>query len=92
MKLLFTVRLFNTRLHIKGNRSNFAAIIQEVTIVKKIISTTQRNAIANGLICLKGGDVSTETAPFRRIVEIEEISDWFDGEWFKGKHLIYLPL
>lgn len=63
-----------------------------VKIVKKNISTIQRNAIANGLICLKGGDVSTETAPFRRIVEIEEISDWFDGEWFKGKHLIYLPL
>jgi 16S rRNA (guanine527-N7)-methyltransferase len=63
-----------------------------VKIVRKNISATQRNAIGNGLLCLKGGDVSDETSAFRRIVEVEPVSTWFESEWFKGKHLIYLPL
>ena len=63
-----------------------------VRIVRKNISKTQRNAIANGVICLKGGDVSEETQPFGRVVEISNISEWFDEEWFNEKHIIYLPL
>lgn len=63
-----------------------------VRIVSKNISKTQRNAIANGVICLKGGDVSEETQPFGRVVETADISEWFDEEWFNEKHIIYLPL
>ena len=63
-----------------------------VRIVRKNISRSQRNAIANGVLCLKGGDVSAETAPFKRYIEISELSDWITDEWFQGKHLIYLPL
>jgi 16S rRNA (guanine527-N7)-methyltransferase len=63
-----------------------------VRIVSKNISKTQRNAIANGVICLKGGDVSEETQPFGRVVETIDISEWFDEEWFNEKHIIYLPL
>jgi 16S rRNA (guanine527-N7)-methyltransferase len=63
-----------------------------VRIVRKNISSRQQNSIANGIICLKGGDVSNETAPFKKSVEISEISEWIDGDWFKGKHLIYLPI
>ena len=61
-------------------------------VVRKNISTRQRNAIGNGILCLKGGDVQAETAPFRRYVEVTPLSTWLDGEWFKEKHLIYLPL
>ena len=63
-----------------------------VRIVRKNISKTQRNAIANGVICLKGGDVSEETQPFGHVVETADISEWFDEEWFNEKHIIYLPL
>ncbi len=63
-----------------------------VRIVRKNISKTQRNAIGNGVICLKGGDVSEETQPFGRVVETVDISEWFEEEWFKEKHIIYLPL
>ena len=63
-----------------------------VRIVRKNISKTHRNAIANGVICLKGGDVSEETQPFGRVVETYDISEWFDEEWFNEKHIIYLPL
>ena len=63
-----------------------------VKIVKKNISTTQRNAMPNGVFALKGGDIQAEIQPFKRIAEVEERANWFEEEWFKEKHLIYVPL
>ena len=63
-----------------------------VKIVRKNISTSQRNALPNGLICLKGGDLVAETQPFKNKVQLTTNSQWFDNEWFNDKHLIYLPL
>ena len=60
-------------------------------IVKKNVSTRQQNAMANGVITLKGGDVQAETYPFRKIVEVMDIDNWFEEEWFREKHLIYVP-
>ena len=61
-------------------------------IVRKNISKEQRNAMPNGVICLKGGDLQSETQPFRRIVESMELSTYFEEEWFKEKHVIYVPV
>ena len=63
-----------------------------VKIVKKNIAKEQRNALPNGIICLKGGDLQAETQPFRHIVDTTELSTWFSEEWFKEKHCIYVPL
>ena len=63
-----------------------------VKIVRKNISKTQRNTLPNGIICLKGGELQAETQPFRNIVELTDISTFFSEEWFKEKHVIYLPL
>jgi 16S rRNA (guanine527-N7)-methyltransferase len=64
-----------------------------VKIVRKNISkTTQQNALPNGIICLKGGSLDSETAPFRRIVQVQPLSDWFKEDWFKEKYCIYLPI
>lgn len=60
-------------------------------IVRKNISKEQHNALPNGVICLKGGDLQAETSPYRNIVEISTISMFFSEEWFKGKNIIYLP-
>ena len=60
-------------------------------IVKKNVSTRQQNAMANGVITLKGGDVQAETYPFRKIVEVMDIDNWFEEEWVREKHLIYVP-
>ena len=62
-----------------------------VKIVRKNIAKHQQNPLPNGIICLKGGDLQAETAPFKRIVELTSLDSWFDEEWFKEKHLIYLP-
>ena len=63
-----------------------------VKIVRENISKTQRNALPNGVICLKGGDLQAETHPFHNIVELTDISQFFHEEWFKEKHVIYLPI
>lgn len=61
-------------------------------LVKKNISREQRNALPNGIICLKGGDLQQETKPVKRIVNIQPISQWFKEEWFKEKYCLYLPV
>jgi len=63
-----------------------------VKIVRKNVSKTQRNALPNGVICLKGGDLQAELRPYAKIVEATDISTFFKEEWFKEKHVIYLPI
>lgn len=61
-------------------------------IIKKNISGKQRNAIANGLLCLKGGNIDSEIHNYRHISQITDISKIFRGEWFKNKYVIYIPI
>lgn len=61
-------------------------------IVRKNVSNKHQNALPNGVICLKGGDVQAEVHPYRNIAEVTDISDFFSEEWFKGKHIIYVPV
>jgi len=63
-----------------------------VKIVRKNISKTGKNAMGNGVICLKGGELQAETQPYKKIIEVNAISQWFEEEWFKEKNVIYLPL
>ena len=63
-----------------------------VKIVRKNIAKPQRNALPNGILCLKGGDLQAETQPFRNIVETTDISTFFAEDWYKGKYVIYLPI
>lgn len=62
-----------------------------VKLVRKNISSTYRNAVPNGIIVLKGGDLKEELRPFKD-AEITPCSQWFKGEWFETKQVIYLPL
>ena len=63
-----------------------------VKIVRKNIGKQQRNALPNGIITLKGGNLDTETKPFHKIIDITPVSNYFDEEWFKDKSILYLPL
>ena len=63
-----------------------------VRLVQKNVSNKQRNAVPNGLVVLKGGDLREELRPFQKRAEITEISTLFRGEWFDTKRVIYLPL
>ena len=61
-------------------------------IVRKNVANDQHNALENGVIVLKGGDLQEEVRPYRKIAVVEELSQWFDEEWFKTKNLIYVPV
>lgn len=63
-----------------------------VKIVGKNISSEQKNALPNGIICLKGGDLTSEISPFKKKVEIFSLNQYFSESFFETKKLIYLPL
>ena len=60
--------------------------------VKKKVSKTQYNTLRNGILYLKGGDLTNELFAFRHKVKTWDISDWFEEEFFATKKVIYLPL
>lgn len=63
-----------------------------VKLVRKNIGKEQRNALPNGLICLKGGDLNKEISPFSKNMISTGLSNYFDEEFFKTKKVIYIPL
>lgn len=63
-----------------------------VPLVKRFIDSEDRNAVPNGLICLKGGDLTGEVQPFKNQVLIDELSSYFKEDFFKTKKILYLPL
>ncbi|MBR6017228.1 MAG: 16S rRNA (guanine(527)-N(7))-methyltransferase RsmG [Paludibacteraceae bacterium] len=62
-----------------------------VKLTRKNIDRHQRNALPNGWLILKGGDLRDELRPFRSLAELTPISELFDDEWFREKYVIYLP-
>ena len=60
--------------------------------VKGKISKTQYNKLRNGILYLKGGDLTNELFTFRHKVKTWDISDFFKEEFFETKKVIYLPL
>jgi 16S rRNA (guanine527-N7)-methyltransferase len=63
-----------------------------VKVAKKNIIREQQNALPNGFLCLKGGDIQAELKPFKNKAIEYNLSDYFDEEFFKTKKIIYLPL
>ena len=63
-----------------------------VKLVKKNISKKAANALPNGLICLKGGELQHEILPYKNVAELFEVSDFFNEEFFKTKKAVYVPL
>lgn len=63
-----------------------------VKLVRKNVSHQQHNSLPNGLICLKGGDVTAEMAPFAKHAEVWDLSQYFEEEFFETKKVTYIQL
>lgn len=64
---------------------------QFVGWVKGKVSDSQYHKLRNGILYLKGGDLDEELAPFRKKVQLFDISDFFEEPYFEKKKVIYLP-
>ena len=49
-----------------------------------------RHPLPNGILYLKGGDLSEELKPFRK-ARIYSLSDYFEEDFFETKKVVYLP-
>lgn len=67
-------------------------LVELVPLIRKNVSRTQRNGLPNGLICLKGGDLTEELKGIGRDVLRERVSSYFSEPFFETKELIYVPL
>lgn len=63
-----------------------------VKLVRKNIQKKQQNALPNGLICLKGGELQHEVLPFKNQAITLDLSDHFKEEFFQTKKVVYVPL
>ncbi len=59
--------------------------------VRKNISPVQQNALPNGIIYLKGGNLDAEIRPYRNNAFVQDITEYFEEEFFKTKKLVYIP-
>ena len=63
-----------------------------VKLSRKNIKKEQQNALPNGLICLKGGELLEEIKPFKNIATLYNLSDYFKEEFFETKKGVYVQL
>lgn len=63
-----------------------------IKIIRKNIKKENHNALPNGLLCLKGGELENEIQPFRHHAMITSLDDFYEEEFFKTKKLVYVSL
>lgn len=63
-----------------------------IRTIHKNIATEQHNALPNGLICLKGGQLDEEMKTFQSHTTLFNLSDVFDEEYFETKKVVYVSL
>ncbi len=61
-------------------------------IIRKNISRDQQNALPNGLICLKGGELANEVMPVKNQTEIYDLKNYFEEEFFETKKVVYVTV
>ncbi|MGN0048380.1 MAG: 16S rRNA (guanine(527)-N(7))-methyltransferase RsmG [Bacteroides sp.] len=63
-----------------------------VKIVRKNIASRPQNALPNGLICLKGGELANETLPFKHRTTLWNLKEYFEEEYFQTKKVVHVGL
>lgn len=62
-----------------------------VPLVRRLVAKEMKNAVPNGIICLKGGDLDAELRKFPDVLSCD-LKIYFDEPFFETKKVIYLPL
>ncbi|GGH77307.1 16S rRNA (guanine(527)-N(7))-methyltransferase RsmG [Phaeocystidibacter marisrubri] len=61
-----------------------------VNWVKRKFKSHSQHTLPNGILYLKGGDLTEELADFPK-AELFPISDFFEEDFFETKYVVYLP-
>ena len=61
-------------------------------IIRKNIKKEQHNALPNGLICLKGGELGREVMPVKHQTLMYDLKDYFEEEFFETKKVVYVTI
>jgi len=63
-----------------------------IKVCRKNIKRGQKNALPNGLICLKGGELEAEAQPFQKSTTFWDLKDFFTEEFFETKRVVHVAL
>jgi 16S rRNA (guanine527-N7)-methyltransferase len=88
------------RMRIEDHKSKYDFVISRaVTAFPEFVKMTQKNIksggknkIRNGIICLKGGDLTNEIKGFVNSASVIEIGDFLPEPFFETKRIVYLPI
>ena len=61
-------------------------------IIRKNIKKEQHNALPNGLICLKGGELEREVMPVKHQTLMYDLKDYFEEEFLETKKVVYVTI
>ncbi|MBR6035707.1 MAG: 16S rRNA (guanine(527)-N(7))-methyltransferase RsmG [Bacteroidaceae bacterium] len=65
-------------------------MVDLMKVARKNIKKEQHNAVPNGIIALKGGELAGEIASMRNICTVWELSDFFEEEYFTTKKVVHV--
>lgn len=63
-----------------------------IAVVRRSVSKKCINALPNGLICLKGGDLQNEVKKYKKMAMIADLNDYFAEPFFETKKVVYVQL
>ena len=65
-------------------------MVDLMKVARKNIKKEQHNAVPNGIIALKGGELAGEIASMRNFCTVWELSDFFEEEYFTTKKVVHV--
>lgn len=63
-----------------------------VRLTRKNIKKEQKNALPNGILCLKGGNLQTEVQPFKKTSLLFGLNEYFKEDFFETKKVVYVQI
>ena len=67
-------------------------MVDLIKVSRKNIQREQKNAIPNGILALKGGELEGEIASMKNIATVWELSDYLEEEYFKTKKVVHVAI
>ncbi|MDP2338661.1 MAG: 16S rRNA (guanine(527)-N(7))-methyltransferase RsmG [Bacteroidota bacterium] len=63
-----------------------------VSMVRTKVSSVNNNDLPNGILYLKGGGFEEEVSPFGNQIQVFELKEFFQEEFFETKRLIHMTI